>query len=158
MKIYVGNMSYDVQEDDLRQAFGKFGEVDSVSIINDKFSGRSKGFGFVEMSSKEAGQAAIDGLNGKDLKGRALNVNEARPQEKREGGGGYSGGGGGRGGFSGGGGGGRGGEGGGGFGGAGGGRGGKGGFGGGGAGRGGGGKGGFSGGGGSGRGGRGGDR
>ncbi|MDP3479988.1 MAG: RNA-binding protein [Desulfoprunum sp.] len=157
MKIYVGNMSYDVQEDDLRQAFGKFGEVDSVSIINDKFSGRSKGFGFVEMSSKEAGQAAIDGLNGKDLKGRALNVNEARPQEKREGGGGYSGGGG-RGGFSGGGGGGRGGEGGGGFGGAGGGRGGKGGFGGGGAGRGGGGKGGFSGGGGSGRGGRGGDR
>ncbi len=157
MKIYVGNMSYDVQEDDLRQAFGKFGEVDSVSIINDKFSGRSKGFGFVEMSSKEAGQAAIDGLNGKDLKGRALNVNEAKPQEKREGGGGY--GGGGKGGF-GGSGGGRGGE--GGFGGGGGGRGGggKGGFGGGGrgGGGGGGGKGGFSGGGGGGRGGRGGDR
>lgn len=142
MKIYVGNMSYDVQEEDLRQAFGKFGEVDSVSIINDKFSGRSKGFGFVEMSSKEAGQAAIEGLNGKDLKGRALNVNEARPQEKRESRGGYSGGGGGRGGFGGGGGG---------F--AGGGRGGKGGFSGGG-------KGGFTGGGGGrgGRGGRGGDR
>lgn len=155
MKIYVGNMSYDVQEDDLRQAFGKFGEVTSVSIINDKFSGRSKGFGFVEMATKEAGQAAIEGLNGKDLKGRALNVNEARPQEKREGGG-YSGGGGGKGGYGGGGGGkggyggggGRGGEG-GGY--SGGGRGGKGGYGGGG-------KGGFSGGGGSGRGGRGGDR
>jgi RNA recognition motif-containing protein len=152
MKIYVGNMSYDVQEDDLRQAFSKFGEVGSVSIINDKFSGRSKGFGFVEMTSKEAGQAAIEGLNGKDLKGRALNVNEAKPQEKRE----FSGGGGGgKGGYGGGygGGGGRGGE--GGFGGGGG-RGGKGGFGGGG--RSGGGKGGFSGGGAGGRGGRGGDR
>ncbi len=146
MKIYVGNMSYDVQEEDLRQAFGKFGEVESVTIINDKFSGRSKGFGFVEMSSKETGQAAIEGLNGKELKGRALNVNEAKPQEKREGGGGY--GGGGKGGY----------------GGSGGGRGGKGGFGGGGGGfgggggRGGGSKGGFSGGGGGGRGGRGGDR
>lgn len=151
MKIYVGNMSYDVQEDDLRQAFSQYGEVGSVSIINDKFSGRSKGFGFVEMASKEAGQAAIEGLNGKDLKGRALNVNEAKPQEKRE----FSGGGGGKGGYGGGygGGGGRGGE--GGFGGGGG-RGGKGGFGGGG--RSGGGKGGFSGGGAGGRGGRGGDR
>ena len=150
MKIYVGNMSYEVQEDDLRQAFSEFGQVDSVTIIIDKYSGRSKGFGFVEMSSKEAGQAAIEGLNGKDLKGRALNVNEARPQEKRESRGGS--GGGGRGGF-GGGGGGR----------SGGGRGGEGGFGGGnkgnfGGGRGGGGKGGFSGGGGGGRGGRGGDR
>jgi RNA recognition motif-containing protein len=149
MKIYVGNMSYEVQEEDLREAFGKFGQVDSVTIINDKFSGRSKGFGFVEMSSKEEGQAAIEGLNGKDLKGRALNVNEARPQEKsRDDRGGY---GGGRGGF----------------GGSGGGRGGEGGFGGGrgggnkgnmGGGRGGGSKGGFSGGGGGGRGGRGGDR
>ncbi len=150
MKIYVGNMSYEVQEDDLRQAFSEFGQVDSVTIIIDKYSGRSKGFGFVEMSSKEAGQAAIEGLNGKDLKGRALNVNEARPQEKRESRGGS--GGGGRGGFVGGGGG-R----------SGGGRGGEGGFGGGnkgnfGGGRGGGGKGGFSGGGGGGRGGRGGDR
>ena len=103
MKIYVGNMSYEVQEDDLRQAFSEFGQVDSVTIIIDKYSGRSKGFGFVEMSSKEAGQAAIEGLNGKDLKGRALNVNEARPQEKRESRGGS--GGGGRGGFGGGGGG-----------------------------------------------------
>jgi cold-inducible RNA-binding protein len=84
MKLYVGNMSFDVQEDDLRQAFGKFGQVESATIIMDKFSGRSKGFGFVEMSTKEEGQAAIDGLNGKDLKGRALNVNEARPQEKRQ--------------------------------------------------------------------------
>ena len=150
MKIYVGNMSYEVQEDDLRQAFGEFGQVDSVTIIIDKYSGRSKGFGFVEMSSQEAGQAAIEGLNGKDLKGRALNVNEARPQEKRESRGGS--GGGGRGGFGGGG-----------RSGGGGGRGGEGGFGGGnkgnfGGGRGGGGKGGFSGGGGGGRGGRGGDR
>ncbi|KGO34485.1 MAG: RNA-binding protein [Desulfoprunum sp.] len=83
MKIYVGNMSYEVQEEDLRQAFSQFGQVESVAIITDKFSGRSKGFGFVEMATKEQGQAAIDGLNGKDLKGRALVVNEARPPEKR---------------------------------------------------------------------------
>jgi RNA recognition motif-containing protein len=151
MKIYVGNMSYDAQEDDLRQAFSEFGQVDSVTIIMDKFSGRSKGFGFIEMSSQESGQAAIEGLNGKELKGRELIVNEARPQEKTR----DSRGGGGRGGFGGGGGGGRGGE-----GGFGGGRGGnKGGFGGGGRG-GGGSRGGFSGGGSGsgGRGGRGGDR
>lgn len=148
MKIYVGNMSYDTQEEDLRQAFDKFGQVDSITIIMDKFSGRSKGFGFVEMSSQEVGQAAIEGLNGKELKGRELIVNEARPQEKTR----DNRGGGGRGGF-GGGGGGRGGD-----GGFGGGRGGnKGGFGGGG-GRGGGSRGGFSGGGGGDRGGRGGDR
>ena len=141
MKIYVGNMSYDVQEEDLRQAFSKFGQVESVAIITDKFSGRSKGFGFVEMATKEQGQAAIDGLNGKDLKGRALVVNEARPPEKRSGDrGGYGGGKGGHGGF------GHGGE-----GGFGGGRGGKGGYGGG---QGRGGKGGYGGG----RGGRGGDR
>ncbi len=83
MKIYVGNMSYEVQDEDLRQAFSQFGQVESVAIITDKFSGRSKGFGFVEMATKEQGQAAIDGLNGKDLKGRALVVNEARPPEKR---------------------------------------------------------------------------
>ena len=77
MKIYVGNMSYEVQEDDLRQAFSEFGQVESVSIIMDKFSGKSKGFGFVEMATKEAGQAAIDGLNGKELKGRTVTVNEA---------------------------------------------------------------------------------
>ena len=103
MKIYVGNMSYEVQEDDLRQAFSEFGQVESVSIIMDKFSGRSKGFGFVEMATKEAGQAAIDGLNGKELKGRAVTVNEAKPQVKREGGPG-GGRGGGKGGFGGGGG------------------------------------------------------
>jgi RNA recognition motif-containing protein len=102
MKIYVGNMSYEVQEEDLRQAFSSYGQVDSVTIIMDKFSGRSKGFGFVEMSSKEEGQAAISGLNGKDLKGRALNVNEARPQEKnRDSRSGSGGSGGGRGGFGG---------------------------------------------------------
>ena len=105
MKIYVGNMSYDVQEDDLRQAFGEFGQVDSVSVIMDKFSGRSKGFGFVEMSTKEAGEAAISGLNGKELKGRALTVNEAKPQTKnRDDRGGAGGGRGGKGGFGGGGG------------------------------------------------------
>jgi RNA recognition motif-containing protein len=93
-------MSYDVQEDDLRQAFGEFGQVDSVSIIMDKFSGRSKGFGFVEMSTKEAGEAAISGLNGKELKGRALTVNEAKPQTKtRDDRGGAGGGRGGKGGF-----------------------------------------------------------
>jgi RNA recognition motif-containing protein len=105
MKIYVGNMSYDVQEDDLRQAFSEFGQVDSVSIIMDKFSGKSKGFGFVEMSTKEAGQAAIDGLNGKELKGRTVTVNEAKPQTKTDRGGGPGGGrSGGKGGFGGGGG------------------------------------------------------
>jgi RNA recognition motif-containing protein len=104
MKIYVGNMSYDVQEDDLRQAFSEFGQVDSVSIIMDKFSGKSKGFGFVEMSTKEAGQAAIDGLNGKELKGRTVTVNEAKPQTKTREGGPGGGRGGGKGGFGGGGG------------------------------------------------------
>ncbi len=85
MKLYVGNLSYEVTEDDLRQAVAEFGEVESVSIIKDKYNGQSKGFGFVEMPSKEEGQAAIDGLNGKELKGRALNVNEARPREDRGG-------------------------------------------------------------------------
>ena len=109
MKLYVGNLSYEVTEDDLRQAVAEFGEVESVSIIKDKYNGQSKGFGFVEMPSKEEGQAAIDGLNGKELKGRALNVNEARPREDRGGSrGGYSSGirggqGGSRGGYSGGG-------------------------------------------------------
>jgi RNA recognition motif-containing protein len=85
MKIYIGNMSYEVQEEDLRQAFGEFGEVESASIIMDKVTRKSKGFGFVEMSSKEAGEAAIAGLNGKDLKGRTLTVNEAKPKtENRE--------------------------------------------------------------------------
>jgi len=84
MKIYVGNMSYDVREDDLRQAFAEFGQVDSVNIIMDKFSGKSKGFGFVEMASKEVGQACIEALNGKDFKGRTITVNEARPQTRTQ--------------------------------------------------------------------------
>jgi RNA recognition motif-containing protein len=101
MKIYVGNLSYDVTEEDLRQALEPFGQVESVAIIKDKQTGQSKGFGFVEMASKAEGQAAIEGLNGKELKGRTLNVNEARPRtESRGSGGGY--GGGGRGGYGGG--------------------------------------------------------
>ncbi|MCP4747901.1 MAG: RNA-binding protein [Desulfobacteraceae bacterium] len=92
MKIYVGNLSYEVTEKDLRLALEQFGQVESATIITDKHSGQSKGFGFVEMASKEEGQAAIDGLNGKDLKGRALNVNEARPRTERRGGGGDRGG------------------------------------------------------------------
>ena len=104
MNIYVGNLSRDVNEEDLKQAFAAFGAVSTVSIIKDKFTGESRGFGFVEMASKEEGTAAITGLNGKDLKGRNLNVNEARPKtENRD----NRGGGGGRGGYGGGGGGGR---------------------------------------------------
>jgi RNA recognition motif-containing protein len=96
MKIYVGNLSYEVTEEDLRTAFEQFGQVESVTIITDKYSGRSKGFGFVEMPSKDEGQAAIEGLNSKDLKGRAMNVNEARPRPESHGRkGGYGGGGGG---------------------------------------------------------------
>ena len=99
MNIYVGNLSGDVGEDDLRQAFEAFGEVTSVSVIKDKFSGESRGFGFVEMSSKDEAQSAIEGLNGKELKGQSLNVNEARPRTERRGGrGGYGGSGGGQGG------------------------------------------------------------
>ncbi|MBA3017311.1 MAG: RNA-binding protein [Desulfobacteraceae bacterium] len=130
MKIYVGNLSYEVTEEDLRLALEQFGQVESAAIIKDKYSGQSKGFGFVEMASKAEGQAAIEGLNGKELKGRALNVNEARPRTESHGSrGGYGGGGrGGQGGGRGGqGGGGRGGQGGGGRGGQGGGRGGQGG-------------------------------
>ena len=86
MNIYVGNLSFEVKEDDLRQAFEAYGKVESATIIMDKFSGESRGFGFVEMASKDEATAAIAEMNGKDLKGRALNVNEARP--KTEGGGG----------------------------------------------------------------------
>ena len=82
MKIYVGNMSYEVKQDDLRQLFREFGDVQSADVIIDKASGRSKGFGFVEMADKETGQAAIDSLNGKEFKGRTLTVNEAKPQDK----------------------------------------------------------------------------
>jgi RNA recognition motif-containing protein len=89
MNIYVGNLSYNVTEEDLRQAFEAFGQVASASIIKDKFSNQSKGFGFVEMPVKEEAQAAITGMNGKQLKGRTLNVNEARPRsDDRRGGGG----------------------------------------------------------------------
>lgn len=101
MRIYVGNLSYQVTDEELRQAFEAFGEVSSANVIMDKFSGQSKGFGFVEMSSKSEADAAISSLNGKELKGRAMNVNEARPRP----GPGGEGGGGGRGGSRGGGGG-----------------------------------------------------
>jgi RNA recognition motif-containing protein len=93
MNIYVGNLSYEVTEEDLQQAFEAFGQIASVSIIKDKYSGQSKGFGFVEMPAKAEAQSAIDGLNGKELKGRTLNVNEARPRTEGRGGrGGYGGG------------------------------------------------------------------
>ncbi len=93
MKIYVGNLSYEVTEQDLRQALEEFGQVESVTIIKDKYSGQSKGFGFVEMASKAEAQSAIESLNGKELKGRVLNVNEARPRTENRGGrGGYGGG------------------------------------------------------------------
>lgn len=93
MKIYAGNLSYEVTEEDLKQAFQAFGEVESVAVIKDKMTGQSKGFGFVEMASTAEGQAAIEALNGKELKGRAINVNEARPRTDKPGGG-YGGGGG----------------------------------------------------------------
>ena len=93
MNIYVGNLSYEVTEEDLKEAFEAFGEVETVKVIKDNYTDRSKGFGFVEMPSKAEGQSAIDGLNDKELKGRTLKVNEARPRtESRGGRGGYGGG------------------------------------------------------------------
>ena len=89
MKIYVGNLSYEVTEEDLREEFEAFGAVTSIDIIKDKYSGRPKGFGFVEMASVSEGQAAITGLNGKTLKERTLNVNVARPRTENRGGGSY---------------------------------------------------------------------
>ena len=83
MNIYVGNLSFDVSDDELKDAFGAFGEVSSANVIKDKFTGRSRGFGFVEMPKNEEAQTAIAELNGKDMKGRALNVNEARPRTDR---------------------------------------------------------------------------
>jgi len=80
MKIYVGNLSYDVTEDDLRAEFSTFGKIESISVITDKYSGRSKGFAFVEMPTIAEGQAAINALNGKQLKERTLTVNAARPR------------------------------------------------------------------------------
>jgi cold-inducible RNA-binding protein len=94
MNIYVGNLSYDVTEEDLKAAFGAFGEVGTVRLIKENDTGRSKGFGFVEMADNTAAQSAIDGLNDKELKGRALKVNTARPRtENRRDSGGYGGGG-----------------------------------------------------------------
>ena len=88
MNIFVGNLSPDTTEEDLQQAFSAFGQVKSVTIIKDMFSRESKGFGFVEIQSKAEAQAAINGLNGTLLKGKALNVNEARPREEGRRGGG----------------------------------------------------------------------
>jgi RNA recognition motif-containing protein len=102
MKLYVGNLSYNSGENDLRDLFSAYGTVESVAVITDRDTGRSKGFGFVEFANDAEAQAAIAGLNGKEVSGRALTVSPARP--KSEGGGG----GGGRGGYGGGGGGGRG--------------------------------------------------
>ena len=82
MNIYVGNLSGEISEEDLRQAFEAFGKVASVTIIKDKFSGESRGFGFVEMPAKAEAQSAITGLEGKELKGRTLKVNEARPRSE----------------------------------------------------------------------------
>ncbi|MGB8509775.1 MAG: RNA-binding protein [Pyrinomonadaceae bacterium] len=97
-KIYVGNLSFDTSSEDLQQLFSQAGTVESVALIEDRETGRSRGFGFVEMSSKEEGEAAISQFNGKDLGGRNLTVNEAKPRENRAGSGG-----GGRGGYGGGG-------------------------------------------------------
>lgn len=93
MNIFVGNLSRDVSEEELRAAFSAFGQVSKVTILKDKFSGEPRGFGFVEMPAKAEAQAAINGMNQKELKGRALNVNEARPQTERSTGAGKRGGG-----------------------------------------------------------------
>lgn len=110
-KLYVGNLSYNTSSSDLEQLFGQHGTVQSAEVIQDRETGRSKGFGFVQMGTDEEAQAAISALNGQEHDGRALTVNEAKPREDRGGGGGgrggYGGGGGGRGGYGGGGGGGR---------------------------------------------------
>ncbi len=91
-KLYVGGLPYAVTEDKLQEIFSAHGSVESARVITDRFTGRSRGFGFVEMSSEEEAQTAIDSLNGSDLEGRSLTVNEARPQENRGGGGGGGGG------------------------------------------------------------------
>ncbi|WP_298009980.1 MULTISPECIES: RNA-binding protein [Anaerolinea] len=88
MNIYVGNLPFSASEDDLRTAFAAYGTVTSAAVIKDQFSGQSRGFGFVEMPNQAEAEAAIQGLNGKELKGRALRVNEARPREERRPGGG----------------------------------------------------------------------
>lgn len=101
-KLYVGNLSYDLSSSDLQQLFNQHGSVRSAEVVIDRMTGRSKGFGFVEMESSDEADAAINALNGKEFGGRALTVNEAKPREPRSGG--YGGGGGGRGGRGGGGG------------------------------------------------------
>ncbi len=108
VRLYVGNLPFSVTEQDLEDLFGQSGQVESTNIVTDRDTGRSRGFAFVEMDSREAADAAIQALNGFEMDGRSLTVNEARPKESRGGGGGGSrggfGGGGGRGGFGGGGG------------------------------------------------------
>lgn len=88
MKLYVGNLDFQTSTDDLEELFSQSGTVESANIINDRDTGRSRGFGFVEMSSKEEGQAAIAALNGKEVNGRSLTVNEAKERENKGGGGG----------------------------------------------------------------------
>ena len=88
MKIYVGNLSFDTSNDELRDAFAVYGEVASAQVITDRETGRSRGFGFVEIENDEDAQKAIAGMSGTNLQGRALNVNEARPREDSRGGGG----------------------------------------------------------------------
>lgn len=107
-KLYVGSLPYTVTEDQIREIFSEFGSLESIRIITDKFTGQSRGFAFVEMATEEEAQKAIEGVNGREMDGRTLVVNEARPEQQRErsfGGGGGGGGGRGRGGFGGGGGG-----------------------------------------------------
>ncbi len=87
-KLYVGNMSFETTESDLRDAFAAYGEVQSVNVVEDRETGRPRGFAFIEMGSDAEAQAAVDGLNGQDLQGRALKVNVAKPRENRGGGGG----------------------------------------------------------------------
>ena len=101
MNIYVGNISYQATEEDLKQAFGAYGDVDSARIITDRETGRSKGFGFVEMANDEQAKAAIEALNGSEIAGRSVTVNEARPRQPRNDRGDRGGDRGGRGGFGG---------------------------------------------------------
>lgn len=98
LRIYVGNLSYDTTTDGLREYFEQFGQVNDATVVSDRMTGRSRGFGFVEMANDEEGHAAIEATNGKDLDGRSLTVNEARPREERGGSGGGRGRGGGGGG------------------------------------------------------------
>jgi RNA recognition motif-containing protein len=93
-RLYVGNLNFRTTSEDLRELFSQFGEVESASVVEDRETGRSRGFGFVEMATSEGAAAAIAECNGKDFGGRPLTVNEARPRAERGGGGGYGGGGG----------------------------------------------------------------